>query len=419
MANLRHRYPWLVEGRGRPLNRALYERLVEAARDQRPISIWELGDLLGLAMDYPPQRTEMSQLLGIITRHEVANGRPMLSSVVIDDAEAVPGKELFDIGEDLGLVERGEDPLRFSVRQQQETFALWSADEAPGLDEALKGRAQGGGRQLTARIPPALAARWAAAHGQPPLSRSPVDVPPLGESAPVAAAPAGRILRSANALRPSTGLTRLVEQAASQPAERPTRPADEHATRPAEERAKPAQRIESEAAPASESDLPERPREPTPVPIVVPARPQAESRTVQDAAVRWVMQLERAAGRQPVDRREDPTFPGDLESGPRTIVVRALPGGSGDAALTLDATQFAEARRNPTFHVYVVEDTRHGDPTLFTLKVLGGTALRELLGRAWERHYFEMRWPAAHHDATPGLEALPDPATPPEAPTAR
>jgi hypothetical protein len=130
--------------------------------------------------------------------------------------------------------------------------------------------------------------------------------------------------------------------------------------------------------------------------------------------VRWVTQLERAAGRQPVDRREDSTFPGDLESGSRTIVVRALPGGASEAALMLDANQFAEARRNPAFYVYVVDDTRHGDPTRFTLRVLGGTRLRELLGRAWERHFFEMRWPAAHHDATPGLEALVDTPAPPD-----
>ena len=146
MANLRHRYPWLIEGRGRPLNRALYDRLIEAARERELVAISELGDLMGLALDYRPQRAEMTQLLGIISRHEVSFARPMLSSVVIDETEDPPGRELFEMGRQLGLAEPDEDPLTFALRQQGETFAFWSADDAPSADEAAQGRTGNGVR---------------------------------------------------------------------------------------------------------------------------------------------------------------------------------------------------------------------------------------------------------------------------------
>jgi hypothetical protein len=148
-------------------------------------------------------------------------------------------------------------------------------------------------------------------------------------------------------------------------------------------------------------------RRPGPLPT---AKPASHAKAIHDPAVRWVMQLERAAGRKPVDRRHDASFPGDIESKPRTIVVSALAGrsSSGEWALTLGARQFEEARRNPSFYIYAVENTHLGDPTMFSLKVLSGTRLREFLGWARERHYFEMRWPISHRDAAPGFEALAD-----------
>jgi hypothetical protein len=56
------------------------------------------------------------------------------------------------------------------------------------------------------------------------------------------------------------------------------------------------------------------------------------NRAVEDAAVAWVMELERQAGRNPVDTRYDSRAPADLESPPR----KAKLGISNGASLGLD-----------------------------------------------------------------------------------
>ena len=64
-----------------------------------------------------------------------------------------------------------------------------------------------------------------------------------------------------------------------------------------------------------------------------------------------------------------------------------------------------EAKRNPAFFVYVVENVRQGDPSKFTLRVLGGERLAVLIEHARERRYYEVPWPVAHYASTPeGLD---------------
>ena len=65
----------------------------------------------------------------------------------------------------------------------------------------------------------------------------------------------------------------------------------------------------------------------------------------------------------------------------------------------LETRQVEEARRNRNFFVYVVENVRHGDPALFSLKVLDPPRLGRLLERAKERRYYEVPWPVADYDS--------------------
>ncbi len=115
--------------------------------------------------------------------------------------------------------------------------------------------------------------------------------------------------------------------------------------------------------------------------------------------------LERQAGRQPQDTRYRGA-PADIESPPRLIEVKA----AGKASvrgeeLLMEVRQVEEARRNPNFYVYVVENVRQGDPAEFTLRVLGGPRLQRLLERAREYRGFSVPWPVADYDAAPiGLD---------------
>ena len=125
------------------------------------------------------------------------------------------------------------------------------------------------------------------------------------------------------------------------------------------------------------------------------------NKAVEDAAVAWVIELERQAGRKPVDTRYDSRAPGDLESPPRTIEVKAFGKSNRGYDLWLEVAQVEGARRNPNFYLYIVQNVGQGDPRRFTLKVLGGAHLQRLLERDKEQRYFAVPWPTGDYDATP------------------
>jgi Domain of unknown function (DUF3883) len=128
------------------------------------------------------------------------------------------------------------------------------------------------------------------------------------------------------------------------------------------------------------------------------------NKAVEDAAIAWVMELELAAGRQPRDTRYT-GGPADIESPPRLIEVKSSGTSSRGDDLLMEVRQVEEARRNPDYYVYVVENVRQGDPAKFTLRVLGGTRLQRLLGRAKEYRGYSVPWPVADYDNCPlGLD---------------
>jgi hypothetical protein len=140
-------------------------------------------------------------------------------------------------------------------------------------------------------------------------------------------------------------------------------------------------------------------------------------KALEDAAVDWVMEYERRAGRVPVDRRYERAFPGDIESPPRIIEIKATAKTFRGGFLWLEPVQFQHATTDPAFHLYLVENVGQGDPSHFTLRVLAGEALRGHMARAVEKRYFEVPWRVADHDSTvveggaQGAITLPAPRT--------
>ena len=128
-------------------------------------------------------------------------------------------------------------------------------------------------------------------------------------------------------------------------------------------------------------------------------------KAIEDAAIEWVMGLERAAGRRPRDTRHEGA-PADIESPPRLIEVKSFGTSNRGYDLWLEVRQIQEAKANPEFYVYVVENVRQGDPGQFTLRVLGGDRLRHLLEQAKEQRYYTVPWPVADYDSSPGVDAL-------------
>ena len=121
------------------------------------------------------------------------------------------------------------------------------------------------------------------------------------------------------------------------------------------------------------------------------------NKAIENAAIAWVLEYERLRGREPVDTRYRGA-PGDVESSGRVIEVKAFGGSNRGFDLWLETRQLDEARRNPKFFIYVVENVRQGDPTKFSLKILGGERLQRLLQRAKEQRYYTVPWPVADYD---------------------
>jgi hypothetical protein len=128
------------------------------------------------------------------------------------------------------------------------------------------------------------------------------------------------------------------------------------------------------------------------------------NKATEDAAIAWVIQMEAATGRHPRDTRYRGA-PADIESPPRLIEVKAFGRSTRGYDLLLEPRQVEEARENPDFYVYVVENIRQGDPSDFTLRVLAGDRLQRLLTHAKEYRYFGVPWPVADYDSCPiGLD---------------
>jgi hypothetical protein len=129
------------------------------------------------------------------------------------------------------------------------------------------------------------------------------------------------------------------------------------------------------------------------------------NKAIESAAIAWVLELERAAGRDPRDSRHRGA-PADIESPPRMIEVKASGAFCRGSDLWLEPPQIDAARTNPDFCVYVVENVAQGDPSKFTLKVLRGERLARLISRAKERRYYLVPLPVGDYDAAPGEEDL-------------
>ena len=107
------------------VNAWLYERLLKAARAGDILNYTDVGMPLGLNFDSPADRNVIARLLGEISRYEVAQGRPMLSSIVWHKDLSGPGVGLRTLGIELGLVRGDEDDLAFATRQLKATHDFW------------------------------------------------------------------------------------------------------------------------------------------------------------------------------------------------------------------------------------------------------------------------------------------------------
>jgi len=100
----------------------IYEKLKEVARVKTLTNYTEVGLLVGLE----PHNPILWGMLDDINRYEHQEHRPMLSAVVIVQADNKPGEGFFKLARDLGLF-HGGDELTFWVKELNRVWNYWSS----------------------------------------------------------------------------------------------------------------------------------------------------------------------------------------------------------------------------------------------------------------------------------------------------
>jgi len=102
------------------------DRLVQAAREGKFVHYSELAKLLGIDMDNPHFAVQVGRILGRISEDEAADGRPMLSAIVVSKDTMLPGKGFFTLGQELHRTQADDDEISFAVREIKRTHGYWA-----------------------------------------------------------------------------------------------------------------------------------------------------------------------------------------------------------------------------------------------------------------------------------------------------
>jgi len=83
-----------------------------------------LAALVGLDVDGPENRRRLADILRAVNTHEVSQGRPMLSAVVVLKGRKLPGRGFFDLARELGRY-HGGDREAFWREELQRVHDCW------------------------------------------------------------------------------------------------------------------------------------------------------------------------------------------------------------------------------------------------------------------------------------------------------
>jgi hypothetical protein len=106
------------------MHQAIYETLIQTPKDQKVVSYSEIAPLAKLDMDNPDDRNRIAEILDEISRHEHAQGRPLLSAVVVHRGEGTPGKGFFSMARSVG-VQKGKDDVTFFAHELTRVHRQW------------------------------------------------------------------------------------------------------------------------------------------------------------------------------------------------------------------------------------------------------------------------------------------------------
>lgn len=109
------------------MNQIVCGTLKRAAKAGTVLNYTDVGNLVGLDMDNPDHRAQMSGLLDEISIYEHGQGRPLLSVVVIRKDLNKPGHGFYEMAAGLGLYKGHTDTDQdlFFIEEFQRAIACW------------------------------------------------------------------------------------------------------------------------------------------------------------------------------------------------------------------------------------------------------------------------------------------------------
>lgn len=110
------------------MNTDLYNRLIEIAKNRDYTTYADVAPLVNLDMGIGADRDKISKILEEIARHEQAQGRPMLTAVVIHRQDNIPGEGFFTLAREFKRFD-GRDKLRFWIDALNEVHDQWARNK--------------------------------------------------------------------------------------------------------------------------------------------------------------------------------------------------------------------------------------------------------------------------------------------------
>ena len=107
------------------MHQAIYERLIEVAKKKEIINYSDIAPMADLDMESPEDRNAIAGILDAISRHEHAERRPLLSSVVVHKGDRMPGDGFFKMARSVGVMKPGEDRATFFARELRRVHDAW------------------------------------------------------------------------------------------------------------------------------------------------------------------------------------------------------------------------------------------------------------------------------------------------------
>ncbi len=113
------------------MNEKIYARLTEAAKEKKFVNYGDLSAAISLSLTDAAGVNALNKILEEIADNELANGRPLLAAIIVNENSNMPGAGLFSYAKRRGLMKpKDKDNLAFFLQEAKKVHDYWAGKEA-------------------------------------------------------------------------------------------------------------------------------------------------------------------------------------------------------------------------------------------------------------------------------------------------